>query len=351
MGCQFENLANRDGFNASVRQIKSTLGVVERVGAKENLADLIAELLDEKAISQDSVPPLVSMVLVDKFGYLSISENLPSEGDIGSVASAVSGWNAVDLVVVYYHPDLGPLAVNPKNPAHLARLERLNKYELLVVYAGAFGHKVDPKLQETAARTLMDVFAGKTAKAAPALLKGDCAYKARPQGGARPAGKAARGPSKPAKGKKPSKPAGRKAAQAAPVPPPVPKKAATVAEESAAAAPSLRPGVRMTPMYSVLVTNELFHNGNVEAWKRIIESYRTKHPDLDVIVYYDRERITNLNALFKWGKVKRGTTIQFAVVGEQIGDVAKLLRYLQQGASHMFEAFLKGPVNSVLPLF
>ena len=46
MGCQFENLANRDGFNASVRQIKSTIGVVERVAAKENLADLIAELLD-----------------------------------------------------------------------------------------------------------------------------------------------------------------------------------------------------------------------------------------------------------------------------------------------------------------
>lgn len=351
MGCQFENLAKRDGFNASVRQIKSTLGVVERVGAKENLADLIAELLDNKSISQDSVPPLVSMVLVDKFGYLSISENLPSEGDIGSVASVVSGWNAVDLVAIYYHPDLGPLTVNPKNPAHLARLEHLNKYELLVVYAGTFGRKSDVKLLETAAKTLLDLFAGKSVKAAPALLKGDCAYKAKPLGKVKPAGKPAKVPSKPAAGKKLLKPSGRKSAQAAPVPPPVPKKAATVAEESAAAAPSLRPGIRMTPMYSVLVTNELFHNGNVEAWKRIIESYRTKHQDLDVIVYYDRERITNLNALFKWGKVKRGTTIQFAVVGEQIGDVAKLLRYLQQGASHMFEAFLKGPVNSVMPLF
>lgn len=350
MGCQFENLANRDGFNASVRQIKSTLGVVERVGAKENLADLIAELLDEKSITQESVPPLVSMVLVDKFGYVSLSENLPSEGDIGSVAPAAASWNAVDLVAVYYHPDLGPIAVNPKNPAHLARLEHLNKYELLVVYAGAFGRKQDVKLFETAARTLLDLFAGKAVKAPASLLKGECAYKAKPSAAvkAAPKGKPA---AKPAAGRKGAS-AGRKApAKAVPVPPPTPKKAATVAEESAAAAPALRPGVRMTPMYSVLVTNELFHNGNVEAWKRIIESYKTKHPDLDVIVYYDRERITNLNALFKWGKVKRGTTIQFAVVGEQIGDVAKLLRYLQQGASHLFEAFLKGPVNSVLPLF
>ncbi len=350
MGCQFENLANRDGFNASVRQIKSTLGVVERVGDKENLADLIAELLDDKSITQESVPPLVSMVLVDKFGYASLSENLPSEGDIGSVASAVAGWNAVDLVAVYYHPDLGPIAVNPKNPAHLARLEHLNKYELLVVYAGAFGRKSDPKLFQTAARALIDLFAGKAVKPSAALLKGECAYKARPSAAAK-AGPKAKPAAKPAAAKKGAR-AGKKApAKAVPVPPPAPKKAAAVAEESAAAAPALRPGVRMTPMYSVLVTNELFHNGNVEAWKRIIESYRAKHPDLDVIVYYDRERITNLNALFKWGKVKRGTTIQFAVVGEQIGDVAKLLRYLQQGASHLFEAFLKGPVNSVLPLF
>ena len=107
----------------------------------------------------------------------------------------------------------------------------------------------------------------------------------------------------------------------------------------------------MTPMYSVNVTNELFHNGNVEAWKRIIASYNVKHPDLQVLVYYDGERITNLNALFKWGKVKHGSTIQFAIAGENISDVAKLQRYLTQGASHMFEAFLRGPVNSVMALF
>jgi len=104
-------------------------------------------------------------------------------------------------------------------------------------------------------------------------------------------------------------------------------------------------------MYSVPVTNELFHNGNVEAWKRIIASYTTRHPGLEVLVYYDGERITNLNALFKWGKVKHGSTIQFAVKGEEITDVPKLLRYLKQGASPMFEAFLRGPVNAVLMLF
>jgi hypothetical protein len=104
-------------------------------------------------------------------------------------------------------------------------------------------------------------------------------------------------------------------------------------------------------MYSVPVTNELFHNGNVEAWKRIIDSYRAKNQGLEVIVYYDGEKITNLNALFKWGKVKHGSSIQFAIAGDDIKDVAKLQRYLRQGASNQFEAFLKGPVNAVLSLF
>jgi len=57
-------------------------------------------------------------------------------------------------------------------------------------------------------------------------------------------------------------------------------------------------------MYSVVVQNELFHNGNVEAWKRIIDSYTTKYPGLEVYIYYDGERIMNINSLFKMGKGK-----------------------------------------------
>ncbi len=107
----------------------------------------------------------------------------------------------------------------------------------------------------------------------------------------------------------------------------------------------------MTPRYAVIVQNELFHNGNVEAWKRIIASYNAKHPNLEVFIYYEQERILDINSLFKWGKVKHGSAIEFAVAGSDIQDVAKLQRYLAQGASHQFEAFLRGPVNSVLKLF
>jgi hypothetical protein len=108
---------------------------------------------------------------------------------------------------------------------------------------------------------------------------------------------------------------------------------------------------RMTPHYSVVVKNELFHNGNVEAWKRIVASYKHSHPDLQVFIFYDGERIQDINTLFKWGKVKHGSTIEFAVAGNDIKDVSKLQRYLDQGASPQFEAFLKGQVNSILKLF
>jgi hypothetical protein len=108
---------------------------------------------------------------------------------------------------------------------------------------------------------------------------------------------------------------------------------------------------KMSPMLSVVVTNELFHNGNVEAWKRIMNSYTTKYPDLQIWVYYEGEKITDINALFKWGKVKHGSCIQFVVVGEEIKDVPKLKRYFTQGASPMFEAFLQGAPGAVLNLF
>ena len=107
----------------------------------------------------------------------------------------------------------------------------------------------------------------------------------------------------------------------------------------------------MTPRYSIQVTNELFHNGNVEAWKKIVESYKMKYFDLDVLVWYENERINDINALFKWGKVKHGGLIFFSVVGESIQDVSKLQRYLFEGASPRFEVFLRGGIGRVLDLF
>lgn len=344
--CKFETLGDRESFNSSVRHVKATIELAERVADGENLADALNALLDSKTITADEIQPFVSMLLIGKFSYTRVSKNLDSVAeDLGPIGDEVRRWNAVDLVTIYHHPDLGVVALNPKNPAHASRLDRLNKYELITVYAGGFAKGVDDKLAAKAAAALIAMYEGSKPKSDPAFAKGPFSYKA-PKAAKEAAVKPAAAKRGPKAQPLPKAKAGAKGKGAAARPA---EEAAPVAKASPAAAP--KPGSRMTPMYAVLVTNELFHNGNVEAWKRIIDSYRVKHPDLDVLVYYDRERITNLNALFKWGKVKHGNVIQFAVAGDNISDVAKLQRYLAQGASNMFEAFLRGPVNGVLPLF
>jgi hypothetical protein len=351
LASQFEVLAEREGFNASVRHIKSVVSMVDRVSGKENLADVVDQLIEDKALDKDDVLPVVSMVLGQKYRYGCTSANLVSVAeDLQAISAETAKWNGVDLVLIYHHPDLGALVVNPKNKKRMSQIDRLNRSEFLTVYAGRFSKEGDPKLMDAACEAVIDLFSGRKPKLRTEFYKGDCAYKTPKEAKAEETTpKAAKAPkASQKKGKAPAKAAkgGRAAkAAAAPEPAPEPTKAAVAAEQA------VKPGARMTPMYSVLVTNELFHNGNVEAWKRIIESYKDKHPDLEVLVYYDQERITNLNALFKWGKVKHGSTIQFAIAGEKISDVAKLQRYLSQGASHMFEAFLKGPVNSVMALF
>ncbi|MGO8692425.1 MAG: hypothetical protein ACLQMF_02025 [Rectinemataceae bacterium] len=347
---QFEGLADREGFNASVRHIQSVIAAVDRMAGKENLADIIDELLEDKVLDKDDIRPVVSMILGQKFSYRSVSANLDSiTSDLSAVSEETVKWNAVDLVAIYFHPDLGAIVVNPKNKRRMAQIDRLNRSELLVIYSGRFAKEGEVSLLDATAQAVIDLFAGRKPKVKPEFLRGDCVYRQLKESLASAEAKHTGRPKLKAAPKAPKSsgaPRAKKAvaAEAAPIEPEEPK--AAVAAEQA-----VKPGARMTPMYSVNVTNELFHNGNVEAWKRIIASYNVKHPDLQVLVYYDGERITNLNALFKWGKVKHGSTIQFAIAGENISDVAKLQRYLTQGASHMFEAFLRGPVNSVMALF
>jgi hypothetical protein len=89
----------------------------------------------------------------------------------------------------------------------------------------------------------------------------------------------------------------------------------------------------------------------VEAWKRVIASYEARYPRLKVCVYYEGERITNLNALFQWGKVKHGHVIQFAVAGSRIQALSRLRRFLAEAASPRFNAFLQGLAGSQLDIF
>jgi hypothetical protein len=344
-----EVLSTRSGFNSAVRHIKKTIGVVDIAG-KNNLADLLFET-DDEDLSGERAALLLRMLLVDKMGYKTVSSNLSSVvQDTAALAKEFEKWKGVDLVVTYYHPELGLLVANPKVSEELAGFGQLRKRELLVVYAGKAGEPADDNCLK-AAQLAATLFEGSKTKAPPALLKGGFTVrklkkakeeKVAPKAGGRKAAK----PAKVSKAK-----AGRK--NAAPVPAPAPEAQRVAAPVVTSAAPAAAPSgpVKMTPRYAVVVQNELFHNGNVEAWKRIVASYKTQYPQLEVYIYYDGERILDINSLFKWGKVKHGSAIEFAVAGSEIKDVAKLQRYLAQGASHQFEAFLRGPVNNVLKLF
>jgi hypothetical protein len=349
---EFVGLSTREGFNRSLRHFQAVNEILPDFEGRTNLADILNALLDAKRLESQQVAPILNALLVGhkKYAYVSRSRNLAANVEnFGAIVAEVSKWKAVDLVLAYYHPDLGLMLINPKNRAHWESVQSLRKNELVTIYCGTLTDKAPDKLLGAAIDALVSLLEGGRVKAPAGLAQGKFRFKAvkvaaapAPRVAPRAAPRAARAPAAP-KGR-------GKAAASAPAAP-----ASPVAPAAPAAAPAAPPTGgqkrRMTPMYSIPVTNELFHNGNVEAWKKIIASYNGKYPGLEVFIFYEGERIHDINTLFKWGKVKHGGQIMIAIAGDEIKDVAKLQRYLRQGASPAFEAFLRFPVNTVLNLF
>jgi hypothetical protein len=359
-GFEFERFFNRDGFNRSLSHFQTVSSLLEDFEAGENLADMLNELFSDKEIQQEQVAPILSALLVDKYRYRCRSMNLDeSIDDFAHIKTECPGWNAVDLVVAYQHPDLGITLVNPKNPAHWDDVSGIRKTELVTVYAGGNGADIAAKVTDKAIETLFRFLQGRKTKSPATLLEGDLVYEP-PVGDSEEAGSSFSAPESDSRLRRESREReairfGDSGDSTAVSDDSSVETSAAGPRESALPSTSKEPAVsggrRMTPMYSVPVTNELFHNGNVEAWKKIIQSYQVKFPEAEVLLFYEGERIHDINTLFKWGKVKHGSTILFAVVGEGITDVAKLQRYFRQGASPQFEAFLRAPVNTVLKLF
>jgi hypothetical protein len=323
VSANLEVLSTRPGFNSAVAHINEALDMVDSMEENANLGDLLYELGDS-SLTGERIALFLRMILVDKLGYQAVSTNLATvAADPPRLAGEFARWKGVDLVAAYHHPEMGLLAANPKQAAQLAGFGLLRKHELLVIYAGKCRARDAVQADKSclkAAKLAAALFEGAKASgkrfAVPAeLLRGSFTVK-----------KTRKVPAKAIKA--------RRNTPGAPV------------KKSPAAVPA-----RMTPRYSVTVTNELFHNGNVEAWKRIIDSYKTKYPALQVYIYYEGERIRDINSLFMWGKVKHGSAIQFVVAGNGIRDVAKLQHYLAQGASDRFEVFIRNAVSDVLRLF
>lgn len=294
-------LSTRAGFNQALRHFKTALGFSDDVSQGYNLADCLNEALENQELDEQQIIPIINILLVDKFGYRFRSENLnESINDCKALSAKVKSWNRLTFVLVYYSSDGKPQLINPADYEAMEAMLPLAAGELLVTLVGS-DEIDDPKLLDSALEDFSKLLYG-------AKVKGKKDYAS------------------------PEKEVVEE--------PPAPVRTAPRAVSST-----------ISKKYGVTVTNELFHNGNVEAWKRIIESYIAAHPGCDVLVWYEGERINDLNALFKWGKVKRGCPIMFSVAGESIKNVSKLKKYLFEGASSRFEVFLRGQVGAILDLF
>lgn len=302
-------LSRRAGYNTALRHFRTTTAFLSRIEAGENLADILNEALESGKLERFQIRPILSALLVDRYAYAYKSANLASTiEDPQELANSFAEWTGIQLVLAYDHPQAGLFLINPKEPESWDPALPLLQDELVVVYAGPVTEQRPEEVFIQAAKNAHRVLEGQSVSSPESF-------------------KASTG-----------------AAQAQ-------KSAPAAKPQRKVAAPAGGGKRRITPRYSVVVTNELFHNGNVEAWKRIIDSYKSKHPGLDVLIWYENERINDINALFKWGKVKHGVPILVSVVGDDIKDVSKLQRYLYEGASPRFEMFLKGGPDQTLDLF
>lgn len=298
----YYSLGSKTTFNKALRHFFKVADVVGEVESRENLADVINEQLDEEEIVSSQVLPIVGAVIRDKFKYTYDSFDIPVKiNDFKKITDETTKWTAMDIVMVYFNPNGSIFVINPKNESHWTRVRELSSDHLLVIYSRFIKEEEgDTKLEIESIKAIEEMIAGKDVFVNKKFIDESVRPKVK-----KPAPAA-------------SEPTGKR---------------------------------RSTPKYSVQVTNELFHNGNVESWKKIIESFKIAHPGLEVVVYYEGELINDLNSLFKWGKVKHHGLIFFQVVGEDITDVSKLQKYLFEGASSRFEQFLHGAVGQVLNLF
>ena len=334
---EYERFYTRKGFNNSLNHFQSVLSIIDNFESYDNIADSINEYLDDNTIEQHQVLPIVNSLLADKYGFSFKSYNMKETFDkFDEITEILSGWKGVDIVIGYHNPNIGYVVFNPKKADSWNLTGGLKNFELITIYAGDHAGSKNSKNHVSAINAVINILENKKYKVPPSVLNGKYTVKMAK------------------KTSEPKKTAGRKKAASAKTAKNTAAVKTPAAKPQEVQKPSAAPvptNARMTPLYSVPVTNELFHNGNVEAWKRIITSYKTKYPGLEVIIFYEGERIHDINTLFKWGKVKHGSAIMFAVAGRDIKDVAKLQRYLKQGASQRFEDFLKFPVNAILKLF
>jgi hypothetical protein len=109
--------------------------------------------------------------------------------------------------------------------------------------------------------------------------------------------------------------------------------------------------ITTAPRTIVISNDELVH-GNIEAWMNIIASYRERHPDHAVVIFYEGEPVNNLQTLFRKG-VPNKEAFQLVVETPDgfLKDVPKLFRLLVEGAGPNYRRYIEKELHKVLDLF
>ena len=108
-----------------------------------------------------------------------------------------------------------------------------------------------------------------------------------------------------------------------------------------------------SPPRKIVIENEAFGFGNIEAWANIIRSYNEKHPDHQVILLYQGQPVQSLTYLFKLVKGVDRDAFELVVSAHDadFSQVAKLYRLLVEGAGTTYEKFISHEIHRTLKLF
>ena len=111
--------------------------------------------------------------------------------------------------------------------------------------------------------------------------------------------------------------------------------------------------VAKTEPREIVITNDALEYGNIEAWSNVIASYGQKHPDHQVIILYEGDPVHSVISLFKKSPNlnTNGFKLVVAAPDSNWKDVAKLYRYLVEGAGPNFNRFIQREIHQVRKLF
>ncbi len=151
----FDELSTREGFNRSLKHFKFISRVIGEFERRRNLADTLSECLADKVDRAAPGP-------ADAERASSSTSTTTRAGRTTSRRTSRTStlsprrwrtWRAIDLVVAYFHPELGVVVVNPKNRAHWEGVRSLKRNELVTVSPAPSAKRTATRSTRTGSRS------------------------------------------------------------------------------------------------------------------------------------------------------------------------------------------------------